>query len=62
MNDRIEAARKVALDILKPSEKDLEHGLALHAASVVCDAYSSKQIVLSGTFGSSTDPPNPVIL
>lgn len=38
-NERIQSARKVALDILKPSASQLEHGLELHSASVVFDAY-----------------------
>ena len=38
-NDVIQAARQVALDILKPSKKDLEHGLELHADSLVFEAY-----------------------
>src|SRR5690606_32108553 len=38
-NERIQNARQVALDILKPSASQLEHGLELHSASVVFDAY-----------------------
>ena len=38
-NPRIEAARSAALAVLKPSKRDLDHGLQLHAASVVRDAY-----------------------
>lgn len=38
-NAAIERARQAALDLLKPSRRDLEHGLELHAASVVIDAY-----------------------
>lgn len=38
-NPRIEAARSAALAVLKPSQRDLDHGLQLHAASVVIDAY-----------------------
>jgi membrane dipeptidase len=38
-NEVIQAARQVALDILKPSKKDLEHGLQLHADSLVFDVY-----------------------
>ncbi len=38
-NERIDQARQVALDILKPSRRDLEHGLELHAGSIVFDAY-----------------------
>ena len=39
MNKKIKEARDVALDILKPSPRDLEHGLELHRHSVVCDTY-----------------------
>jgi membrane dipeptidase len=35
----IESARQAALQALKPSKRDLEHGLELHAASIVIDAY-----------------------
>ncbi len=35
----IENARQAALDILKPSKKDLEHGLELHRQSLVFDGY-----------------------
>lgn len=38
-NAEIERLRSAALDVLKPSEKDLQHGLELHAASVVFDCY-----------------------
>ena len=38
-NETIERARKAALDILKPSQRDLDHGLELHANSIVFDAY-----------------------
>ena len=38
-NETIKQARQAALDILKPSAKDLERGLALHAESLVFDAY-----------------------
>ncbi|MEW6304915.1 MAG: membrane dipeptidase [Verrucomicrobiota bacterium] len=38
-NETIQKARDVALGILKPSRKDLEHGLKLHAASLVIDSY-----------------------
>ena len=39
MNDDIRKARDAALDILKPSLKDLEHGMELHANALVCDGY-----------------------
>ncbi len=38
-NQVIQQARQAALDILKPSQKDLEHGLALHADSLVFETY-----------------------
>jgi membrane dipeptidase len=39
LNPSIQHAREVALSILKPSAKELERGLRLHAESVVFDAY-----------------------
>lgn len=36
----IDSARSVALSILKPSEKDLQHGLELHRNSLVAESYS----------------------
>ena len=39
MNEKIQQARDVALSVLKPTARDLEHGLALHADALVCDAY-----------------------
>lgn len=38
-NEVIEKARQAALNILKPSKKDLEHGLELHQQSLVFDGY-----------------------
>ncbi len=38
-NDVIEQARLLGMEVLKPSARDLEHGLALHAKSVVFDVY-----------------------
>lgn len=38
-NDRIRKAREAALAVLKPSAKDLEHGLRLHAESLVFESY-----------------------
>ena len=38
-NDVIEQARLLGMEVLKPSTRDLEHGLALHAKSVVFDVY-----------------------
>src|SRR4051794_24736984 len=34
-----EDARQATIQALKPSRRDLEHGLELHAASIVIDAY-----------------------
>jgi len=39
MNQQIEQARKAALELLQPSKKELEHGLALHAESLVIEPY-----------------------
>jgi membrane dipeptidase len=39
MNDSIRQAREQALAILKPSKRDLDHGLALHAQSLVIESY-----------------------
>lgn len=39
MNEMLEHCRKLALNVLKPSKKDLEHGLELHRDSLVWDAY-----------------------
>lgn len=39
LNPKIQHAREVALKILKPTPKQLEHGLRLHAESVVFDGY-----------------------
>lgn len=38
-NETIQKARQAALDVLKPSQKDLEHGLELHANSLVFESY-----------------------
>jgi len=38
-NPLVERAKAAAIEVLKPSRKDLEHGLELHARSVVFDAY-----------------------
>ncbi|MEW6356002.1 MAG: membrane dipeptidase [Planctomycetota bacterium] len=39
MNEAIEKAKQAALEALKPSPKDLQHGLELHANTVVCESY-----------------------
>lgn len=38
-NEKIERARQAALEVLKPSKKSLEHGLELHANSIVVESY-----------------------
>ncbi len=38
-NEVIQSARAAAMEILKPSKKDLEHGLELHADSLVFETY-----------------------
>ncbi len=38
-NEKIQKARDVALSVLKPSPKDLEHGLELHTNSLVFESY-----------------------
>lgn len=40
MKNRIETCREAAMDILKPSRKQLEHGLELHKDALVWDAYA----------------------
>jgi membrane dipeptidase len=39
MTEAMQHAREVGLKVLQPSQRDLDHGLALHRESVVCDAY-----------------------
>jgi membrane dipeptidase len=39
MNEQIKVARDLAINILKPSRKQLEHGLELHRSSLVFDTY-----------------------
>ncbi len=39
MTERWQQIRQAALDVLRPSEKDLQHGLELHRNSVVFDSY-----------------------
>ncbi|NLF72009.1 MAG: dipeptidase [Candidatus Anammoximicrobium sp.] len=38
-NEVIQKARAAALEVLQPSQKDLEHGLELHANSLVFESY-----------------------
>jgi membrane dipeptidase len=39
MNEQIQSARDVALNILKPSTRDLDHGLELHQNALVIESY-----------------------
>lgn len=39
MNDAIAKSRQIALQILQPTAKDLEHGLELHREAIVCESY-----------------------
>jgi len=39
MNESIQRAREVALNILKPTQREIEHGTELHKNSIVCEAY-----------------------
>jgi len=39
MNEKIQEARAAALDLLKPSQRDLDCGLQLHAEALTCEAY-----------------------
>lgn len=39
MNEAIQHAREVALRILVPSQREIEHGLELHRDAVVCESY-----------------------
>jgi len=39
MNETIQEARDAARNVLQPSQKDLEHGLELHANSLVIESY-----------------------
>ena len=49
-NPVIQRTRRVALEILKPTRKQIERGLALHAESLVFDSYGfSPRAALDGT-------------
>src|SRR5262249_3390551 len=39
MDPRITECWEAGLAVLKPSERELQHGLELHREAVVCDAY-----------------------
>lgn len=48
-NEVIQKARQAALDVLKPSQRELEHGLELHANSLVFESYGfSPRAALDG--------------
>jgi membrane dipeptidase len=48
-NEVIQKARQAALAVLQPSDRDIEHGLELHAASIVFDSYGfSPRAALDG--------------
>jgi membrane dipeptidase len=38
-NEKIQGARNIALSILKPTQKQIDRGLELHAESLVCESY-----------------------
>lgn len=38
-NEVIQKAREAALEVLKPAQKDIEHGFELHASSLVFESY-----------------------
>lgn len=40
IDEQIRERREFNLSILKPSKKDLDHGLQLHKESIVCDAFA----------------------
>ena len=39
LNEKIKAAYRLALNVLKPTRQELQRGLELHRNSVVCDTY-----------------------
>jgi len=39
-NEKIQRCWNVALDVLKPSQKDIDRGLQLHRDALVCESYS----------------------
>ncbi|NLF15707.1 MAG: hypothetical protein GX595_00400 [Lentisphaerae bacterium] len=41
MNESIQAARSAAMDLLKPSAKDIAHARELHAEALVIDTYGA---------------------
>jgi membrane dipeptidase len=49
MNERIQRAREVALNILKPSPREIEHGMELHQHAIVFESYGfSPRAALDG--------------
>ncbi|MBI5800278.1 MAG: membrane dipeptidase [Verrucomicrobia bacterium] len=62
-NERIQKAREVALSVLKPSQRDLDYGMRLHAESLVFESYGfAPRAALDGArfaefaSGGATDP------
>jgi membrane dipeptidase len=62
-NEKIQKARDVAISVLKPSRRDLDHGLRLHAESLVFESYGfAPRAALDGAqfaafaAGGATDP------
>lgn len=39
MNEQVQKAREIALDVLQPSQKEIDHGLELHCHSLVFESY-----------------------
>ena len=39
MNETIRRAREIALDILKPTQREIDHGMELHKSSLVIESY-----------------------
>lgn len=56
-NERINKAREVALSVLKPTPKQLEHGLRLHAESLVFESYgfAPRAAVDGGKFAAAVE-------
>ncbi|MFQ5810168.1 MAG: dipeptidase, partial [Armatimonadota bacterium] len=39
MNEAVQRAREVALSILQPTQRDIDHGMELHEGSIVIESY-----------------------
>ena len=56
MNRQLQEIRESALAMLKPSKRDLDHRLALHAESVVVKSYGfSPRAAIDGARGAAGD-------